>query len=85
MTILPKPDEFGNYWIGVNHKDGPAIFPHKKLVDPSAPEGERQVVRTGTFTLLVSQDHGFATDLKGDRIHFENPTLALRALNAMAR
>ena len=69
---LPKPDQFGNYWLG-SHKEGPAIFPHKKLADGEA-------VKTGKFTALVSPDDGFIRSGNGSRLFFDTAEAALVAI-----
>lgn len=74
---LPKPDRYGNYWLGLDHKNGPAIFPHKKMVSDDT---RRRAVRTGTFTLLLGGDGGFAVE-DGRRMHFDSAEAALEELN----
>jgi len=80
---LPNADEFGNYWFGGAPGKLPAILPQKDLVityqNQQSPT--RDVVYTGRFSVLVSEDEGFLTTERGQRELFDDVKRALRALN----
>ena len=60
---LPKPDQFGNYWLGNRLSQvgpvGPAIFTSKKLT----PDG---VLDTGAYIVFLGSDRGFMFQRRDD-------------------
>lgn len=57
---IPEPDEFGNYWLGRNRKDGPAIFPSKYLdYSTMSSHGRAMIREKGTFYLFLGEKEGF--------------------------
>lgn len=78
MTKLPKPDEYGNYWLNSDHKLGPAIFPSKRRTY----EGE--VRRLDSYFVLVGTERGFL--FKGNTLEqFKTPQEALEAIQAQGK
>jgi hypothetical protein len=71
---LPNTDEHGNYWFNDDHKEGPAIFPHKVTIDD-------EVKPTRGYSVYLSRDRGFLTGPDCCRLFYKSPTAALRALN----
>lgn len=68
---LPKPDDYGNYWLNLDHKLGPAIFPSKRLTsDGIASDG---------YVLFLGTKTGFLFD--GTKLKkFPTAEEALRAM-----
>lgn len=65
--VLPKPDDFGNYFIG---KDGPIIF-HSGLEKLK-----------GKYFILMNRNDGFLFD-KSEIKYFDNAKEALDYLNTL--
>lgn len=70
---LPKPDNYGNYWINLDHKEGPAIFPSKKLKN-----GE--IIPNGDFFVLKNVEEGFIRQKNGMLALYSSPELAMAAI-----
>ena len=68
---LPKPDEFGNFWLGVDHITCSALFPEKELNDGNIQATGRWSVRHNTR---------FLSDSKGFRRMFRTFDDAVAAL-----
>lgn len=76
MYTLPRPDDFGNYYIYGNKKKGEllaAIFRSKKLDNGS-------VIYRESFFAIVEPEPGILANNKGIR-YFDDPQQALSEVN----
>ena len=77
--LLPKPDEYGNYWFDPSKKDGPAIFPSKFIYFRNSKDQEGVVTARGSYYIMFA-DGSFLFD--GPHLaRFKNLQLALDSLS----
>jgi hypothetical protein len=75
---LPRPNEFGDYWLGDKFHD-PAIFPSSRLVERRDSD-QKDVVKNGTFIATLGDVRGFVFD-GPDLRRFKSPQEALVEIN----
>ncbi len=74
---LPRPDDFGNYWLGEHSAKGgradPAVFPSKRVVDGV-------IIKNGGWVVFLGSEQGFI--FNGEHLaSFRNTLEALDAIN----
>ena len=66
MHALPRSDEFWNYWLGKDHREGPVI--HHSRID-------------NKWFVYLGRLDGFLVGSRGMLMRFDDPDEALKFLN----